>query len=368
MCEDFCGDKAIPLLLGTPSIGFDHAGMDQICMAPGGKLMTPTVVKECHKLSGTLQLHKDIASDLVASLLSVITEMDRIRSLTKTSQKDIHDWITDTSELGATYLYKMANHGDEGDELLLRAFRDKVKDLKDADSEDMQKVEVAIELLEINLKKFDDDLPIFLETATKFMDECQGLAVGWDSHDNYLMDVCKVNGDKCLAQDDASRAGCCCAYMPLQTFGEVVNERNAPIHGLNEPGSDRRLGFSNDEHEGRRLSSLDPICQSALLDVARVEEETWARLKEAGHENIITDRQNEAAHAYPVCSLHPPTTPTTTTTTTPSLVTDDPMKGLQTSTIQTSTINALNNPSDMASTNYPQLFIALGGAVYAAGL
>merc|ERR1711998_272904 len=118
--------------------------------------------------------------------------------------------------------------------------------------------EVAIEVLEINLQKFDDDLPIFLETAEKFMADCQGLAVGWDSSDNYLMDVCKVSGDRCLSEDDSARAGCCCAYMPLQTFGEVINERNAPIPGLSdEPGSDRRLA-------GRRLSSLDPICQSAL--------------------------------------------------------------------------------------------------------
>jgi len=225
----------------------------------------------------------------------------------------------------------------------------------------MQKVEVAIELLEINLKKFEDDLPIFLETATKFMEECQGLAVGWDSADHYLMDVCKVNGDKCLTQEDSSRVGCCCAYMPLQTFGEVVNERNAPIPGLaDEPGSDRRLALSNNEPSARRLSSLDPICQSALDDVAKVEEETRARLKEAGHEGMFEDRQNEAAHAYPVCSRQPsrPSEETTTLksgawpTTAPNDKSQDREPGSASSAV----------------TNYPHLSIALGGAVCAAGL
>ena len=96
-CAAFCGTGNIPLLVGIPSYGFNHADIDTVCLASDDSLAryNASLMNDCRIWSQALRLIKTRAADLVAALDNMTMAQLNFKVGIALKSKDIIQFILD---------------------------------------------------------------------------------------------------------------------------------------------------------------------------------------------------------------------------------------------------------------------------------
>lgn len=260
-----------------------------MCMAPGGTEMTPDRTQKCLMAASSMKAHSFVASELVTALEKVKAAKLMVEGHAQTAAEELNEWIREE----AAYEFLNMNIGeDEGK--LLKKFADQTAKIGGGSPLTEKDLENAIDWVLEKGTQLEGSLVKMKAETEEFLDECAVLTTGYDAEKHYMFDLCRVAGSKCLHQENAVRAVCCCGYSPLTAYGSSPSLA-ATIPGL--PTS-RRMSEALPEVASEPLPSVCDMAEDGCSEV-------WTRaslvLTRLGRQQLITRENNRAKAAYNLC-------------------------------------------------------------------
>ncbi|CAK9114439.1 Hypothetical protein SCF082_LOCUS53019 [Durusdinium trenchii] len=237
ICSAFCGNGNIPLLVGIPSYGFNHADIDTVCLADDNSLAqyNASHMNDCRSWSQALLLIKTRAAELVAALDNItmaqltfkagIALKSKELAATMSSQ-ETRDQLLSVTQSRSVAEYRSILEAGVADFLSTGKYR---RDLQD-----------TMEVLRNAGRMLDTTLNSNLPQLSRFVAECGDLLVSTGSSNEYLLDICIQRAAVCLDNPEAQHVGCCCSTIPLGGTFSITGEEGASEQQNSTDGS-RRL-------------------------------------------------------------------------------------------------------------------------------
>jgi len=207
LCSDFCGEKAIPFLVGSTAFGFNLTQADDLCDDPIKAEVSK--VSECRGWAEQLNSINEAAADFVASMRILTYEQLKYKAAVTDQVEKLEEKITSP---------------DTGKEVLrTRKVEDRIATLKTILASNLQdllatgiiqqpvtdqmgKVKEKAANLKEKLKNIDD--------LEKFVTQCNELYLGIGPENEYLLNICAQSGDQCINAEFGRHVSCCCGVVP----------------------------------------------------------------------------------------------------------------------------------------------------------
>jgi len=215
-CKTFCGGAgAVPVLVGSSTFGLSLEDAADICLDPeiiervSDEQMTfcqTTGPQSIHDMESGIIQFVQTHREFVYAILRFQTNLNqKVKDVaTKISDANVISTMKDLSrDKWPEYLRLI--YSAELDEIITK--KGPVSELVDAKRIALKEAAAALEAL------FREKLEVF----QKYTEECN---MYFPKMPNFLKDVCKDVGPKCIEDEAAEHVGCCC-YVNAVAFGAV---------------------------------------------------------------------------------------------------------------------------------------------------
>jgi len=268
-CSEFCGTGNVPFVVGTTRFGFSHQEADELCLKLSGEMVDPDKVESCLRKASNMQVYKTAVVALEVELSTVKLELLKLTAMTTDAKTELMDFM----RYEAPDLYKSREESE-----LLEAYQAQLESLPAGQHRQARELKDAVG----RAKDASDNLKITLGRlvgeAREFIEECDVMVTGWDSERHYMLDLCRVSGDRCLDEEDANRVTCCCGVMPLAKMAQELDLRaTIPGHG------DRRLSEE----------TAESICEMVEEHMSQIREDILSDLEDGGHHELVQDHEQQ---------------------------------------------------------------------------
>jgi len=301
ICSDFCEpasvpSSSVPFLLGTTAFGFSHEALDSVCLSPEDDNVrySAAAVNACHEKANSFQTLQQRTAAFASALQVLDASKIRFEAEAQTAVENLKEIIR--------------NEAPQVLDLLRRSpkivaldglMRDALDDVLNVNSAVKRRLQQDADTLRHSVTLLRSTLRTVVPDIQAFLNECNMLTTGVGPNKEYLLDMCSQTSSECIESSYASHVGCCCGYNPVITLGTANAAANIPtIRGIKAETIARGAPRARTGRRLQRATNID-ICAEASRQSAAYIEEHRARVRELGHDDLITRQECERREKYP---------------------------------------------------------------------
>jgi len=282
-CIKFCGENAMPFVLGSLQSGFGLSDMVDICIAPDGLFpsgVNRELLRSCGEASHSvrdLQLH-------ATSLVAVMKEFQFEKVLFKSQMVKANAMLRAAMK-NPDLQHALARAPDKK-ALLQNSFRAILA--KEEFSTPVTNIKKAVSKLSQTITEFHNGTQEGVKNLKYLLEHCTGVFTGIGPHDEFLLDECAQRSVDCIEQTHGQHIGCCCGFVPLSKIHTGFSD--VTIAGSNA----WQAGYSQNTHNG-----LVSICSRAEDKAKDRIEQIHDTLHGAGDGKYFVDLASTLTAKYP---------------------------------------------------------------------
>lgn len=298
-CESFCGPDALPLLMGSPTFGFNLSSMDRVCLGKdiNGGLFNGdlNLVQQCH-------IDADAFADVFAKTSNfnaklLVLEAEKLHFQAKV--RNITGIMAATLSQQASRLIVRTTEAQR-----ITVLKQLLKDLSDELTQatgGSAKLAVVTAMSDVN--RAGSDLLISLansmESMTRFLSNCNQFFIGTGSKKEYLLDLCSQSSTECLESSQSSHAGCCCGYNPFLKLGQtyISDSTISGIEGAGLRGDAARV--ANRRVQSRAAADAVDICAASWTESRPGVNSAYDKINALGQSQVLSQAEQALATKYP---------------------------------------------------------------------
>jgi hypothetical protein len=281
MCEDFCAPSSVPFVIGATTYGFNHSGMDELCLKPDQSKPTwfdEAQVEKCHDTGVIFNKLQSKSAVMISALDSL--ELSQILFEAKAVQAAAN--LNKILKERAPDVLKAASRPQRVPELK--------KLVKTALNEFMGSA-VATDDVIVNSRTVKDAAEkLFAEMKTVmpqlkwFLANCNTILTGRGSQKEYLLDMCSQTSKECIEAEWGQHVGCCCGYNPVVSFG--VESHGNTILGLDA------TDFKKDDSRRTRVGRGRRLADAGTSVSICAEARKYSSSKIAAYKSTLKENEN----------------------------------------------------------------------------
>lgn len=212
-CKNFCGEGAVPIVLGTDTFGLNLNQMKNVCLDSAIKSDKASMktAKQCPAKKQALRDVENSVADFLGSLR--VLNYAKLRFVS-----DIRDNVEEVEKkLQTPRFFDRMSKSDNKAKDLRRIYGSYLGGMKGDPvgsfdlTDDAKRLAGKAEMMETMMNQK-------MQNVIEFFDECDDYYPVDGTSKEFLLDICRQSGSRCLTGDEdqkALHAGCCCGHNPL---------------------------------------------------------------------------------------------------------------------------------------------------------
>lgn len=292
-CDAFCGPTAVPIVVGTDSVGFNKEAIDSICM---GGSDTPVLefnlakISNCREWGQSLDQVNLRAADFIAAVRNLTYEQLIYRA---TMQEKVTEMQTVLTSAETQSQMSLALRSQK-----LGVLRNIIDDnLDDLMGDSLLKLGLTQKLEQLERKSIvlTETIESALPNLLRYVDECNDLLLATGPLNEYMLDICSVTSSACMDHEEAEHVACCCGVIPS------VGSSMIPAAGQRPPSRRAQELLSVElEVTDTSVSGSVDVCGAAYQSFAVDYDDTVSRLEAiTGGESLLETFNSQQEDLYP---------------------------------------------------------------------
>jgi len=300
-CSQFCGEEAVPLLVGSIDFGFNQSAMDSVCINSNIVTTDSDRVTQCHEDAESM-----IAVDVkMSAFITAMNEVELAKIAYETAVAARLPAIKAKIEDKAEDVLKGAR-ADQKAEAYSAFLRTEVFNEVTGSSQQAVKYKTSLDRLGVAVESLQSTVAASIKAYTRFLSDCSDLFTGKGQYNEYLLDQCSQTSTECIDGEGGfgRHSGCCCGYTPFMAVGQEKVSYANTIPGISAEAFEDSQGLAR---VGNRLlrrlteapKSYYDICGSVWEGNAQILANFHAEILSLGNEEVFQDWLNAMKTRYP---------------------------------------------------------------------
>jgi len=303
-CKAFCGEGAVPVVLGSDTFGLNLEQMNNVCLNSKGILADAKnmeVAKKCPAKKQALRDVENSVADFLASLR--VLNYGKLRFVS-----DIRENVEAVEKkLKQPGFADRMSRSDDKAKVLRRIYGQYLGGLK-GDALGTFDLTADADRLADKAEMMEQMMNSKMKRVIEFFDECDNYYPIDGTEKTFLLDICRQSGSKCLTGDapkKAVHAGCCCGHNPLVKLNSMlkaVRKGGRHLQQATQSPCGKALAKSESEvTQMKEKTSPTELTRSAVNEIefggvcGRAEQAAQQQVKQ--YEQRTTHPQVQAAKA-----------------------------------------------------------------------
>lgn len=259
VCNNFCGQENIPLLVGAQGLGFNKSAADFICLGHQNTdgffgNFDSSRITTCRQANSAVADIKRFTAILVTDLEVLKYSKLQYKATVLTKVKELAEEVS-TEEFQKQF---RSMHDRDKIGAYRAALSAKLEGIMRSGTERYQLTQ-ALQQFGTTAKNLKNNLDRNIGYLDGYGDKCARPVTGLGPHNEYLFDICTQDGDFCIEHADSKHISCCCGVLPASGTTDIpakeVLSGNVPA---TVPGASAVLDVCA-EAEVKTTEALKPV-------------------------------------------------------------------------------------------------------------